>query len=468
MPPAKKRTLLILAGAHRWVGKEENFVELRLPSNKNASNIIIRKSEQLLSPEQEPQGLQIVYTYSDSAFAQRLEEYHAVQHFKKTIQELEFAVQQAESARHDLENSTENVPEEDLRFAAHECRLLKRTLAQKQENKTIDCSLHQTTTKIEVHCDSVIQFTQGPYPLLISLTSFPQRLVTESKVEKITHTVPVLSRGDCIPTEFPTVFSLAEEKDKTKGLLCMSNSRLMGYTACTLWGYKCHDGTITKRKIHSFSQEIRSISVLEDFLYVSITKQKLVDIYSVDEQQPMGSKLVLLDSVGQYDHYRGKRHHNIGEMKAPTFVGKTNATMFIIDPPLKRLQLFSLQGEWKKQVKLPANCGAAGLAFSQSMVYLCDTCNHAVYAFNDNGILCRTFKVDKSLGGEDWTPITCAMSRGCLTVLDGSGEFFHFNLEGELLRKDKSLLSCLPGSMATDVSTGVVWIHSGVKIFKYH
>ena len=142
----------------------------------------------------------------------------------------------------------------------------------------------------------------------------------------------------------------------------------------------------------------------------------------------------------------------------------TETTLFVVDPALKRLQLYSSLEEWTKQVKLPANCVATGVATDKKHMFLCDSHNRRVYKFDRVGAICGAFRLEDDL---KWVPIDCVYSRGCLIVLDDVGALYHFNLHGDLLRKDPPRVGHTHGSLAVHEATQQIWCHSNIEILKY-
>jgi len=464
----KQQTLLILSTRQRWFGHATEFKELRLPDNNKASEIILRVLEPEETPPQEKQfqGLRLTYSFAESRYAQRKELYGALNHHKKTLAEIRIAARAADSARHELENSAHDVAEEDLQFAARECRLLKQTLAQKQQQKTIECKQTQTTITINVPYNSFAEVTDGPYPLLLALTRHAP--TTQPTTSITTDSVSVLLDTDgpitCVPTEFPTIFLLPQQQDKIKEILFIGESQLAMYSARDLWECTPHNGTIVARRLLTLDEDIRSISASGNRVYISIVYKKQIEVYDYDPQKPLDSKLTRFGTLGDYHHYPGKRHHNVGELKSPTFVATTGTTTFIVDPALKRMQLYSPLHEWRKQVKLPPNCEATGVATYNEHMFLCDSHNRRVYRFDTSGIICATFQIEGDL---DWVPVACVYSRGCLVVLDNVGALCHFNLQGKLLRKDPPQVGHTYGSLTVHTPTEQIWFHSNTQVLKY-
>ena len=460
----EEQTLLILAPEQRWFGKAANFTELRLPDNKKASEIVLRASSVLCSPENKGQALQIICSYTDSRHALQREHYGALIHHAKTLEELQVASRAADAARNELENSAHVIAEEDLQFAAHECRLLKRTLAQKQQQKTVECRTTRTEITINVAYNTFTQCSEGPYPLLFAMARHPTNATTSITTEETSSFIDIDSPPICVPTEFPTVFTLPDLEEKIQGLLFLGESQLALYSSQSVWECSPHNESFVPRRLLRLHDNIRNVSAYGDRVYISTINQKKISVYNYDSQKPPDSRLTFINTLGSYHHYPGKRHHNVGELKKPTFVAKTTSALFIVDPAMKRLQLYSPFGNWQKQIKLPPNCVATGVATNKDVMYLCDSQNRCVHVFNGVGRLCDTIQFR---GDAKCTPVACVYARGCLVILDGVGALYHFNLDGDLLRKDAPPVGHTHGSVMVCEATEKLWFQSNMRLLRF-
>jgi len=459
-----QQTLLILAPEQRWFGKAADFTELRLPDNKKASEIVLRASSVLCSPENKGQALQIICSYTDSRHTLQREHYGALIHHDKTLEELRVASCAADSARNELENNAHEISEEDLQFAAHECRLLKQTLAQKQQQKTVECRKTRTEITINVAYNTFTQCSEGPYPLLFVMARHPMNTATSITTEETSSFIDIDSPKVCVPTEFPTVFALPSPDEKIQGLLCLGESQLALYSGQSVWECTTHNESVVTRRLLRLHDNIRSVSAYGDRVYIATSNQKKISVYNYDSQNPSDSKLTFIDTLGSYHHYPGKRHHNVGELKKPTFVAKTTSTLFIVDPAMKRLQLYSPLGNWQKQIKLPPNCVPTGVATNKDVMYLCDSQNQCVHVFNGVGRISDTIQFK---GDAKCTPVACVYARGCLVVLDDVGALYHINLDGDLLRRDAPPVGHTHGSVTVCGTTEELWFQSNMRLLHF-
>lgn len=461
-----QQTLLILAPEQRWFGKAADFTELRLPDNKEASEIVLRASSSLLcSPENKGQALQIICSYTDSRDALRREHYDALIHHEKTLEELRVASRAADLARNELENSAQEIAEEDLQFAAHECRLLKQTLAQKKQQKTVECLKTRTEITINVAYNTFTQCSEGPYPLLFVMARHPTDAATSITTEKTSFLIDFDSPKVFVPTEFPTAFALPNQDEKIQGLLFLGQGHLALYSGQSIWECTLHNESVaTRRLLRLHDNNIRNVSAYGGRVYISTNNQKKISVYHYDSQKPTDAKLTFINTLGSYRHYPGKRHHNVGELKKPSFVAITTSTLFILDPAMKRMQLYSPLGNWQKQIKLPPHCVPTGMATNKDLMYLCDSQNRCVYVFNGVGLICDTIQFE---GDAKCTPVACVYTRGCLVILDDVGALYHFNLDGDLLRRDAPPIGHTHGSLTVCGTTEQLWFHSNTRLLRF-